>query len=62
MSRDNEGSGIWLVLIYIYLAISQGMTLYFLWQWGRENSFINTITLGFIASEFKGLLWIFFVW
>ncbi len=61
MSR-NDDSNLLMYVAYIYLGISQIMTLYFLWQWGRENSFISTITIGFIAAEFKGLLWIFFVW
>jgi len=45
----------------IYLIMSQIMTLYFLYLWSNNHSFLNTITLGVIISEIKGILFPFFI-
>jgi hypothetical protein len=45
----------------IYLIMSQIMTLYFLYIWSNTHSFLNTITLGVIISEIKGIFFPFFI-
>jgi hypothetical protein len=45
----------------IYLIMSQIMTLYFLYIWSNNHSFLNTITLGVIISEIKGIFFPFFI-
>jgi len=45
----------------IYLIMSQIMTLYFLYLWSNNHSFLNTITLGVIISEIKGIFFPFFI-
>ena len=62
MSNNESGTKILLVIGYIYLVISQIMTLYFWWLWAQDHGFWNSILLGPFVGEFKGLLWIFFIW
>jgi hypothetical protein len=50
------------VLAYIYLMISQFMALYYWWQWAQNHGFWNSLLLGPINGECKGLLWIYFIW
>jgi hypothetical protein len=45
----------------IYFIISQILALYFLYLWSNEHGFINTITLGVIISEIKGIFFPFFI-
>jgi hypothetical protein len=45
----------------IYLIMSQIMTLYFLYIWSNSHGFLNTITLGVIISEIKGIFFPFFI-
>lgn len=45
----------------IYFIISQILTLYFLYLWSNEHGFLNTITLGVIISEIKGIFFPFFI-
>jgi hypothetical protein len=45
----------------IYLIMTQIMTLYFLYLWSNNHSFLNTITLGVIISEIKGIFFPFFI-
>jgi hypothetical protein len=45
----------------IYLILSQIMTLYFLYLWSNSHGFLNTITLGVLISEIKGILFPFFI-
>lgn len=49
------------ILLYLYIAASQIFTLYFLYIWSQTHGFLNTFTLGIIVSEFKGLLFPFFM-
>ena len=60
---DNNNSGVNFVTIiaYVYLIISQIMTLYFWWQWAQNHGFLSSIFIGPLIGEFKGLLWIFFI-
>ncbi len=59
-SRNRVGFGG--ILLYLYLIISQVMTLYFWYQWAQDHSFVSTVFIGPFVSELKGLLWIFFIW
>jgi hypothetical protein len=45
----------------IYLIMSQIMTLYFLYLWSNNHGFLNTITLGLLISEIKGIFFPFFI-
>jgi asparagine N-glycosylation enzyme membrane subunit Stt3 len=47
--------------VWLYAVLSQIMTLYFMWLWSHDHSFLNTITIGALVSEFKGLLFPFFL-
>ncbi|HUH73896.1 MAG TPA: hypothetical protein VLZ75_05760 [Chitinophagales bacterium] len=58
---NNNGTGILVILAYIYLIISQFMTLYFWWEWAQTHGFWSSIIIGPLVGEFKGLLWIFFI-
>jgi hypothetical protein len=49
------------LLSIIYLIMSQIMTLYFLYLWSNSHGFLNTITLGVIISEIKGIFFPFFI-
>ena len=49
------------VSIFIYVIFTQIMALYFLYLWSQTHSFINTFTLGILVSEFKGILFPFFI-
>jgi len=62
MSNNDSGSNILMVIGFIYLIISQIMTMYFWWLWAQDHGFWSSILLGPLVGEFKGLLWIFFIW
>jgi len=62
MSNNDSGSGFFMILYYIYMVVSQIFTLYFWWQWAQDHGFWNSILIGPIVGEIKGLLWIFFIW
>ena len=49
------------LILTIYFIISQISALYFLYLWSNNHSFLNTITLGVIISEIKGILFPFFI-
>lgn len=61
MSNSNSG-GFLTVIVYLYLIISQGMAMYFWWLYAQDNGFWSSVLIGPIVGEFKGLLWIFFIW
>ncbi len=51
------------VLLWIYLIVSQIMTVVFFIQYCRtDDSLLKIILIDPILSELKGLLWIFFIW
>lgn len=62
MSNNDSFSEILMPIAYIYLFISQIMTLYFWWEWAQDHNFINSLLIGPIVAEIKGLLWILFIW
>jgi hypothetical protein len=62
MSENNNFQGFLGLVAVIYIVISQIMALYFWWDWAQDHSFLSTFFLGPIVGEFKGLLWIFFIW
>lgn len=49
-------------LYAIYLIMSQIMTVVFFIQYCRTDSLLEIIFLDSFLSEFKGLLWIIFIW
>lgn len=61
MSNYN-GTGIAIIIGYIYLLISQIFALYFWWEWSQDHNFFSSLFIGPIVGEIKGLLWIFFIW
>jgi len=50
-----------LIALWLYGAVSQISAVYFVFEWYKTHSFLNTITIGAIVSEFKGLLFPFFL-
>ena len=51
------------VLLWIYLIVSQIMTVVFFIQYCRtDDSLLKIILIDPILSELKGLLWSFFIW
>jgi hypothetical protein len=48
------------LILAIYILFSQIFALYFLFLYGKDHSFLNTILIGPWVSEFKGLLFPFF--
>ena len=57
-----NGSTVVVLLGYLYLFISQIMAAYFWWLYAITHGFLSTIFIGPLVAEFKGLLWIFFIW
>ena len=49
------------LLLVMYVIMSQIMTLYFLYIWSNSHGFLNTITLGILISEIKGIFFPFFI-
>lgn len=49
-------------LYAIYLIMSQIMTVVFFIQYCKTDSLLETIFIDSFLSEFKGLLWIIFIW
>ena len=62
MSNNDSGANILGIIGVIYLIISQIMTCYFWWLWAQDHGFWSSILIGPLVGEFKGLLWIFFIW
>ena len=54
---DTAGIG----LLYIYLAVSQVMAMYFWYLWAQTHGFWSSLFIGPIVGEFKGLLFPFFI-
>ena len=49
------------LLLIMYVIMSQILALYFLYIWSNSHGFLNTITLGVIISEIKGIFFPFFI-
>ena len=50
-------------LLWIYIIVSQIMTVVFFIQYCRtDDSLLKIILIDPILSELKGILWIFFIW
>ena len=58
MKLKNILSFLWIV----YIIMSQIMTIVFLVQYCRTDSLLEIIFIDSFLSEFKGLLWIIFIW
>jgi len=62
MANNDNGANFLMIILWLYVIISQFMTFYFWYQWAQDHSFWSTFIAGFFVSEFKGILWIFFIW
>ena len=49
------------VIMYIYLITAHICMLYFWYQWAQTHGFLNSLILGPIVAEIKGLLFPFFI-
>lgn len=56
--KENLGG----ILLGLYFLISQIMAIYFWWEYAQEDSFLTTLLIDPFLAEFKGFLWIFFIW
>lgn len=60
---ENKGTSFLSILLWIYVVISQIMTVVFFIDLCKEwDSIIKIIFLGPFLAELKGLLWFFFIW
>jgi hypothetical protein len=50
-----------IILLYIYLTVSQVMAMYFWYLWAQTHGFLSSLFIGPIVGEFKGLLFPFFI-
>ncbi len=62
MGDNNESSGIFGLLLGIYIAVAQIMAVVFFIRYCRVVSIFEIIFIDSFLSEIKGLLWIFFIW
>lgn len=62
MDIENTVSGVWGCLMSLYLLVSQIATVVFFIGYCRTDPILEIIFLDSLLSEFKGLLWIFFIW
>lgn len=49
-------------LLIIYFIIWQISAIFFWYQYSLDHDFGETVFFGFFVGEFKGLLWIIFIW
>jgi len=49
------------ILLVIYIFVSQIMAMYFWYLWAQDHGFWNSLFIGPIVGEFKGLLFPFFI-
>lgn len=61
MENNNILQTILYVILWLYLIISQIMTVVFWWEMMLEDNIIQIIFFDPIIAEFKGLLWPFFI-
>jgi hypothetical protein len=54
-------NNITVALLWIYVIISQFVGIYFWYLYSQTHGFLNTLFIGFFVSEFKALLWPFFI-
>ncbi len=50
-----------MIVFYIYMVISQFMSLYFWIALVKVDSFLQAITVDVLIAEVKGFLWPFFI-
>jgi len=50
-----------MILLSVYLFVSQIYVLYFWYLYSKTHDFINTLFIGPFVAEFKGLLFPFFM-
>jgi len=48
-------------IAFVYVLVAQILALYFWYLWSQCHGFWNTLFIGSFVSEFKGLLWPFFI-
>ncbi len=62
MSEKETGDNILSFIIIVYFLASQVMAVRFWIEWFADHTLINSIFLGTLVAEFKGLLWVLFIW
>lgn len=62
-SIGDVAAGIFGILAWLYMIVSQIMTIVFFIGYCRvDDSLLEIIFIDSVLSELKGLLWIFFIW
>lgn len=64
MSNDSDNSifsGIFGIILCLYIIAAEIFAAYFWWLMAKEDSFIATILIDPFIAEIKGLLWPFFL-
>lgn len=56
-----DGIPVGVILFAIYMFIAHIFTIYFWFLWAQTHSFMSTLFIGPFVSEFKGLLFPFFM-
>jgi hypothetical protein len=57
----NDDKYLVVLLIYVYILVAQIFTLYFWYEYSQDHNFIETLFIGPIIGEIKGLLFPFFL-
>jgi len=61
MKKSGESTYVLIMLLYIYLFISQLFAMYFFWEYLQDHSFLDSIIFGTLTAEIKGLLFPLFI-
>jgi hypothetical protein len=56
-----DGIPVGVILFAIYMFVAHIFTIYFWFLWAQTHSFMSTLFIGPFVSEFKGLLFPFFM-
>ena len=57
----NHNLDIVVILLYLYIFISQIFMLYFWYEYSQDHNFLETLFIGPFISEIKGFLFPFFI-
>jgi len=50
-----------LIILYVYLIVSQIFVLWFWYLYSQTHNFISTLFIGPFVAEFKGIFFPFFI-
>lgn len=62
MKKENIFETVIGIIIWVYMIVSQIMTLVFFIGYCKKDSIFEIIFVDSWLSEIKGLLWILFIW